>query len=179
MPLCYTTAVATSTSSHGRERHALLGIGRRSHGHGLLTHAHTVRFRERFDLSGLDDRGSVQCPPTRNTSGHCLRANSTGAGPTFASAMISTFLTQSERIHSALLVLYIDPTRSVIRTMLMSGGAVSDLSEVIQREANVLAFRDAYELCAIVGCVTLVLVALIRHAPPTRSALDVHKSIEQ
>jgi DHA2 family multidrug resistance protein len=74
--------------------------------------------------------------------------------PTFASAMISTFLTQFERVHSALLVPYADPTRSVIRAMQMSGGAISDLSEVIQREANVLDFRDAYELCAVVGCVT-------------------------
>lgn len=85
-------------------------------------------------------------------------------GPALGGAILTTLLRKREAIHSVLLMPYIDRARA---TALHLGDTHhgTALGALIRREANVLAFRDAYEFCFIVALVCLVLAACIGRSP--------------
>jgi DHA2 family multidrug resistance protein len=87
--------------------------------------------------------------------------------PTLSVSVISTLLRKQEAMHSALLVPYIDGTRDVVRQALAHGsGTLSSLSELVRREAYVLAFHDLYMVGFWVGVAALCLIVFVKPAPP-------------
>ena len=95
-------------------------------------------------------------------------------------ALMGTWLRVREQVHSAYLGLNIqsgdvDVARALQRltgyfashgTGLAKARAVGTLAAQVQREANVLAYLDAFWLCFWLAIAALVLTALITRAPP-------------
>ncbi|TCP32444.1 MFS transporter [Sphingomonas sp. BK235] len=82
-------------------------------------------------------------------------------GPELAAAVIATLLRKREAIHSALLGGYLDAPR--LAALDVSPGGIA---AIVRREANVLAFADAYRFCFGIALLCLALTALLRSTPP-------------
>ncbi len=101
-------------------------------------------------------------------------------GVALAGALTSTWLRQSEQVHSNLIGLHVeqgDPGVTALLSQLThrfagSAGdagakALSTLSGFVQREATVLSYIDGFWLCFWVALVAILLTALIGRAPVT------------
>jgi len=94
-------------------------------------------------------------------------------------SLMGTWLRVREQIHSAYLGLHVQNGNVDVRHLLQQlaegfsadgvgaamGRAVGTLAELVQREANVLAYIDGFWLCFWIGMLALFVVALIKRAP--------------
>lgn len=86
-------------------------------------------------------------------------------GPTLAASILTSLITQLEKIHSALLMPYTDMARSVVREAYNNGSTLSSMSNLIRQEAYVLAYRDLYQTIFVLGIFALLALMMMKPAP--------------
>ncbi|EZP71517.1 EmrB/QacA family drug resistance transporter [Novosphingobium resinovorum] len=92
-------------------------------------------------------------------------------GPEIAVAVLTTFLRKREAFHSVHVGSNLDHVRAASLDMVVG---LSRYASIIRREANVLAYAEAWSLCFWVAIVALVLAILLKPTPPHPLAKFAH-----
>jgi DHA2 family multidrug resistance protein len=95
-------------------------------------------------------------------------------GPELAAALLTTLIRQREAIHSVILGGALDRVRATAL-----GLAPAGLGGIVRREAYVLAFADAYQLCFWVAALSLSLAIFLRRTPPHPLVQSASDSVRQ
>lgn len=91
-------------------------------------------------------------------------------GPALGSACLTTFLKIREHIHSFNISHHIQSGISTVEARLESyesyGAGIASLYSLVVREAHVMSYIDAFQLCFFAVIVTMILAALMKSSPP-------------
>lgn len=78
---------------------------------------------------------------------------------------MTALITHLEKLHSALLIPYIDTVRSSVKQVLMQGATATSLDSMVRQEAYVLAYKDLYQIIFIMGILALIARSLMKTSP--------------